>query len=300
MMNGARLNTGIQGLSASQAAYHGALAYAKDRLQMRAPDGPKFPQKPADPIIVHPDVRRMLLTQKALTEGNRAMAYFVTQQIEISKHAQDADAVKRANDLVAFMIPIIKGFLTEAALEVANNGIQVFGGHGYIQEHGQEQIYRDAKIFTLYEGTSGIQALDLAGRKLMLMQHGQIGAMADIIQAHINENSTPYSKALQHHLDLWQRATAHIAGHAAKDPAAVGAASFDYMMLSGYVVLGWLWSRMHQCAERGQGALGQDFYQGKIHTAAFYFDKILPRCESLVKTIESGSEPLMSIASDQF
>ena len=160
MMNSARLNTGIQGLSATQASYASALAYAKDRLQMRAATGAKFPNKPADPIIVHPDVRRMLLTMKAFAEGNRAMAYFAGQQIEIIKHSKDPAEVQRADKLMAFLTPIIKAFLTEVALEATDNGVQIFGGHGYIREHGQEQWHRDAKIFTLYEGTTGIQALD--------------------------------------------------------------------------------------------------------------------------------------------
>ncbi|GAA4823281.1 acyl-CoA dehydrogenase [Marinicella pacifica] len=300
MMNGARLNTGIQGLAATQASFQNALAYAKERLQMRAPEGPKYPNKPADPIIVHPDVRRMLLTQKAFAEGNRAMAYFAGQQLEVIKHSKDAEEVKRAEQILAFLIPIIKGFITETALEATTHGIQIYGGHGYIKEHGQEQWYRDARIFTLYEGTTGIQALDLTGRKLLQIQKGQIGHMADIIQDFINQHDTPYNKQLQKALDDWQDITAFITRSATKDPNEVGSASVDYLMLSGYVVLAYFWARLHNSAEHSKGQLGAEFYAGKQKTAAFYFAKILPRIESHQASIRSGADSLMDIQASEF
>ncbi len=300
MMNGARLNTGIQGLAATQASYESALVYAKERLQMRAATGPKLPNKPADPIIVHPDVRRMLLTQKAFAEGNRAMAYFVGQQIEIIKHSKDEAEVKRADGLLAFLTPIIKAFLTEVALEATDNGVQIFGGHGYIREHGQEQWHRDAKIFTLYEGTTGIQALDLTGRKMLMMQHGQIGEMADIIQNFINDTDTPLNGELQSYLDMWQEVTQFIVQQAQKNPNEVGAASVDYLMLSGYVILAYFWAQLHNSAEHSKGQLGADFYSGKQKTAKFYFAKILPRCHSLKATIFTGADPLMDIEESEF
>ncbi|MCX7553904.1 acyl-CoA dehydrogenase C-terminal domain-containing protein [Marinicella sp. S1101] len=300
MMNGARLNTGIQGLSATQASYESALMYAKERLQMRAATGPKLPNKPADPIIVHPDVRRMLLTQKAFAEGNRAMAYFVGQQIEIIKHSKDENEVKRADKLLAFLTPILKAFLTEVALEATDNGVQIFGGHGYIREHGQEQWHRDAKIFTLYEGTTGIQALDLTGRKMLMMQHGQIGEMADIIQDFINNNDTPLNDELQNYLDMWQEVTQFIVQEAQKNPNEVGAASVDYLMLSGYVILAYFWAQLHNSAEHNKGQLGAEFYSGKQKTAKFYFAKILPRCHSLKATIFTGADPLMDFEESEF
>jgi len=300
MMNGARLNTGIQGLAATQASYQNALEYAKDRLQMRAADGPKYPNKPADPILVHPDVRRMLLTQKSFAEGNRAMAYFVAQQIEIIKHAKDAEEVARADRLVAFLTPIIKAFLTEVAMEATNHGIQIYGGHGYIKEHGQEQWLRDAKIFTLYEGTTGIQALDLTGRKMLMMQRGEIGEMADLIQTFIDESGSPLAADLQTYLDMWQDTTQYIVGAAQQDPNEVGAASVDYLMLSGYVILAYFWAQMHNSAEHNKGQLGAEFYQGKQKTAVFYFAKILPRCHALKATIMTGSAPLMDLEEAEF
>ncbi|WP_223787584.1 acyl-CoA dehydrogenase C-terminal domain-containing protein [Marinicella meishanensis] len=300
MMNGARLNTGIQGLSATQASYENALAYAKDRLQMRSATGPKMPNKPADPIIVHADVRRMLLTQKAFAEGNRAMAYFVGQKIEVIKHSQDPEAVQQAEQLLAFLTPIIKAFLTEVAMEATNHGIQVYGGHGYIREHGQEQWHRDAKIFTLYEGTTGIQALDLTGRKMLQMQKGQLGEIADIIQDFINQTDTPLNDQLQSYLDMWHEVTGEIVQRAMQNPDEVGAASVDYLMLSGYVILGYFWARMYAAAEQNKGNLGADFYRGKLKTAVFYFHKILPRCQALKATILTGAESLMDIAEGEF
>ncbi|MCF6301130.1 MAG: acyl-CoA dehydrogenase C-terminal domain-containing protein, partial [Proteobacteria bacterium] len=299
-MNSARLNTGIQGLAASQASYSNALAYAKDRLQMRAAKGAQYPDKPADPIIVHPDVRKMLLTMRAFAEGNRAMAYFVAQQIEIIKYSKDREAVKSAHQLSSFLTPIVKAFLTETAMEATNFGIQVYGGHGYISEHGQEQWYRDAKIFTLYEGTTGIQALDLTGRKMLMMQNGQIGQMADIIQSFINDANCDYAKELQQYLDIWLDSTEYIASAATKNPEEVGAASVDYLMMSGYVILAYFWAQMHNSAKDNSGKLGSDFYQGKIKTAAFYFARILPRCLSLQNTIKSGAKSMMNILESEF
>ena len=300
MMNGARLNTGVQGLSATQASYDNALAYAKERLQMRAATGPQLPNKPADPIIVHPDVRKMLLTQKSFAEGNRAMAYFVGQQIEVIKHSQDKNEVERAEKLLAFLTPIVKAFLTEVALEATNYGVQVYGGHGYIREHGQEQWYRDAKIFTLYEGTTGIQALDLTGRKMLMMQGGQIGEIAEMIQNFINTTETPLNKDLQDYLDLWQEVTAHIAKQSTQDPNEVGSASVDYLMMSGYVILAYFWAQLHNSADNNKGQLGADFYNGKKKTAVFYFAKILPRCHALRATIMTGADPLMTIEESEF
>jgi hypothetical protein len=300
MMNGARLNTGIQGLSATQASYESALVYAKERLQMRSATGAKNPEKAADPIIVHADVRRMLLTQKAFAEGNRAMAYFVGQQIEVIKHAKDASEVERAEKLLAFLTPIIKAFLTEVAMEATNYGIQVFGGHGYIREHGQEQWHRDAKIFTLYEGTTGIQALDLTGRKMLMMQKGQIGEMAELIQNFINETKTPFNDELQSYLEMWQEMTSFIAGKAMKNADEVGAASVDYLMMSGYVILAYFWAQLHNSAEHNKGQLGADFYNGKKKTAQFYFAKILPRCHALKATIMTGADTLMDIKESEF
>ncbi len=300
MMNGARLNTGIQGMAVSSASYLGALEYAKDRLQMRSLTGAKFPEKSADPIIVHPDVRRMLLTQKALSEGNRALTYFTTQQLEISRLAESEEERKRADAMVAILTPIVKAFMTEAALEVTNLGIQIFGGHGYIAEHGMEQLYRDAKIFTLYEGTTGIQALDLLGRKIMQFNKGSLGPIADVINDFIKENpENPYSNELQEYMAQWQDLIVKISGKSMQNMDEMGAASVDFLMYSGYVLLAFFWAQMHQSAEKG-GRFGQSFYNGKIKTCEFYFKRILPRAQTHVETMLSGSDNLMSINDDEF
>lgn len=300
MMNGARLNTGIQGMSVSSAAYLGALEYAKDRLQMRSLTGAKYPNKAADPIIVHPDVRRMLLTQKALSEGNRALTYFTTQQIELSHYAEDEEVRKRANEIVVVLTPIVKAFMTETGLEATNYGIQIFGGHGYIREHGMEQLYRDAKIFTLYEGTTGIQALDLLGRKIMQFNHGKLGPLADVINDYIENNAdNPYVPELKEHMQQWQDLILEITKKSMQNMDEMGAASVDFLMYSGYVLLAFFWAQMHQSAEKG-GRFGQSFYNGKKKTCEFYFKRILPRAQQHVTTLRSGSDNLMQITDEEF
>ncbi len=300
MMNGARLNTGIQGMAVSSASYLGALEYAKDRLQMRSLTGAKYPEKAADPIIVHPDVRRMLLTQKALSEGNRALTYFTTQQIEISKHAKDDLTRKLADAKVSILTPIVKAFMTETALEVTNLGIQVFGGHGYISEHGMEQLYRDAKIFTLYEGTTGIQALDLLGRKIMQFNKGSLGPLADEINDFIQNNpNNPYSEELQEYMQQWQEIIIKVSKKSMANMDEMGAASVDFLMYSGYVLLAFLWAQMHESADKG-GRFGQSFYNGKKKTCEFYFKRILPRAQLHVNTMLSGSDNLMQMDESEF
>lgn len=300
MMNGARLNTGIQGVSVSSAAYLGSLEYAKDRLQMRSLTGTKFPKKAADPIIVHPDVRKMLLTQKALSEGCRALSYFTTQKIEISKYAEDAEVRKQADDMVALLTPIVKGFITEVTLEVTNYGIQVYGGHGYIAEHGMEQLHRDAKIFTLYEGTTGIQALDLLGRKIMQFNKGSLSPLSDEIKTWIQENpDNPYADDLQKYMQKWEGLIQELLKKSMANMDEMGAASVDFLMFSGYVLLAYFWAQSYQSAEKG-GRFGQSFYNGKMKTCEFYFKRILPRADTYVETIQSGSDNLMQIHDDEF
>lgn len=300
MMNGARLNTGIQGMAVSSASYLGALEYAKDRLQMRSLTGAKFPEKAADPIIVHPDVRRMLLTQKAFSEGNRALTYLTTQQIELSRHAGSEEERKRADDMVAILTPIVKAFITETALEVTNLGIQVFGGHGYISEHGMEQLYRDAKIFTLYEGTTGIQALDLLGRKIMQFNKGSLGPIADHINDYIQQNpNNPYVDELKEHMQQWQEIILKVSKKSMRNMDEMGAASVDFLMYSGYVLLAFFWAQMYDSADNG-GRFGQSFYTGKKKTCEFYFKRILPRAQMHVNTMLSGSDNLMQINDNEF
>jgi len=300
MMNGARLNTGIQGMAVSSASYLGALEYAKDRLQMRSLTGAKYPDKAADPIIVHPDVRRMLLTQKALSEGCRALTYFTTQQLELSRLSETEEQRARAHEMVVILTPIVKAFMTETALEATNLGIQVFGGHGYISEHGMEQLYRDAKIFTLYEGTTGIQALDLLGRKIMQFNHGSLGPIADVINEFIDNNpDNPYTPELKQYMQQWQELIGKVMKKSMQNMDEMGAASVDFLMYSGYVLLAFFWAQIYQSAEKG-GRFGQSFYQGKMKTCEFYFKRILPKAEAHVKTMLSGSDNLMQFNEDEF
>lgn len=300
MMNGARLNTGIQGMALSSASYLGALEYAKDRLQMRSLTGAKFPDKAADPIIVHPDVRRMLLTQKALSEGNRALTYFTSQQIELSRYAETEEERKRADDMVVILTPIVKAFMTEMGLEATNLGIQIFGGHGYISEHGMEQLYRDAKIFTLYEGTTGIQALDLLGRKIMQFNRGSLGPLADVINDFIEQSpDNPYTQELNEHMQQWQQLIQEVTMKSMKNMDEMGAASVDFLMYSGYVLLAFFWAQMYQSADKG-GRFGESYYNGKKKTCEFYFKRLLPRAQAHVKTMQSGSDNLMNFKDDEF
>ena len=300
MMNGARLNTGIQGMSVASASYLGSLEYAKDRLQMRSLTGAKFPEKAADPIIVHPDVRRMLLTQKAISEGCRAFTYFTTQQIEISRYAESKEERERADAMVVILTPIVKAFMTETALDFTNLGIQIYGGHGYIAEHGMEQLYRDSKIFTLYEGTTGIQALDLLGRKIMQFNKGSLGPIADVINDFIAKNpNNPYTEELNQYMQQWQELIQIVMKKSMQNMDEMGAASVDFLMYSGYVLLAYFWADMYQTSENG-GRFGQSFYDGKKKTCDFYYKRILPRADMHVKTLLSGSNNLMQMSVEEF
>ncbi|MGH8147817.1 MAG: acyl-CoA dehydrogenase C-terminal domain-containing protein [Rhodanobacteraceae bacterium] len=298
MMNTARLAVGLQGLALSERAYQNALAYARERLQMRALSGAKFPDKPADPLIVHGDIRRMLLTQKALIEGGRTLGLYAATLVDIQHRAQDADEVKRADALVSFLTPIIKAMLTENAIECTNLALQVYGGHGYIADNGMEQYVRDARITTIYEGTTQIQALDLLGRKIM-QQRGeglqlfleQLGAFCT---QHANDDSVkdfiPKLSALARE---WAEATQAIGGRAVSNPDEIGAAAVDYLMYSGYVAFAWAWARSVAAAEAS--SLSDDFKQGKRLTARFYFDRILPRTRTHLAAMQAGVDSVFAM-----
>jgi len=239
MMNTARLGVGVQGLGLSDRAYQNALRYARERLQSRAPTGAVFPDKPADPIIVQPDVRRMLLTCKALTEGGRLLAYHAGQQVDISQHATSADERQRADALLGFLTPIVKACLTEWGIECTYHAQQCFGGHGYIAEHGMEQLARDARITTLYEGTTGIQALDLVGRKLLQQQGAGLRVFLDEARTFCREHPElgEWTAPLCAKLDEWEALSTQIAQQAQGTPESIGAAAYDYLFYSGYLVL---------------------------------------------------------------
>ncbi|MDJ0698506.1 MAG: acyl-CoA dehydrogenase C-terminal domain-containing protein [Woeseiaceae bacterium] len=304
-MNFARLGTGVQGLAHSELAFQKSLAYTRDRLQMRSLSGPKNPDGPADPIIVHPDVRRMVLTQKAFAEGGRALVYFASAQGDILTKSQDPAARENASEVLSLLTPIIKAFLTETGFESANLGLQCFGGHGYIAEWGVEQNVRDARIAMLYEGTTGIQALDLLGRKVLRTRGKALDPVTSFIldfckHTRRRKEVRPLLKKLVRLTRQWRSLTRKIGFAAMKNRDAVGAASVDYIMFSGYLLLGVAWAASASAAYRRleQGTTEEAFYRSKIQTAEFYFSKILPRTATLLQTMQAGPDPLMKIDAD--
>jgi alkylation response protein AidB-like acyl-CoA dehydrogenase len=306
-MNFARIGTGLQGLAHSELAFQNSLAYTRDRLQMRSLTGPKNPDGPADPIIVHPDVRRMLLTQKAFAEGGRALIYFASTQGDILTLSDDPEARELADHVLGFLTPIIKAFLTETGFESANLGLQCFGGHGYVNEWGVEQNVRDARIGMLYEGTTGIQALDLLGRKVLGTRGKALAPVTGFIldfckRSRSRKELRPYLKTLVRLTKQWKALTRKIGFAAMRNRDAVGAASVDYIMFSGYVLLGVAWAASARAAYHRleQGTTEEAFYRAKIQTAEFYFAKILPRTTSLLETMSAGPDPLMKMDENQF
>jgi cellobiose-specific phosphotransferase system component IIB len=301
-MNTARIGTGLEGLSATEAAFQGALAYAQDRTQFRSMSGPKNPEMPADPIIVHPDVRRMLLTQKSLAEGNRALANYCMKLVDVTTYSKDETDIKMAEAKLALLTPIVKAFLTETAQEATSYGMQVYGGHGFIAEWGMEQLARDTRICTMYEGTTGIQAIDLLARKIM----GSNGELLNVFTQDIKEYCSKvratsmfnsWTNALDSHVDEWLQITKDIGQAAANKPDELGAASVDYLMYSGYVTVGYFWLQMAVVAQNklDEGTSEKEFYEAKILTARFYFDRMLTRTRSLVSAIHTGSDNLMEM-----
>ncbi len=303
MMNTARLAVGLQGLGLSDRALQNAVRYARERLQSRAPAGPKLPDKPADPIIVHPDVRRMLLTCKALVEGGRLMGYHAALLVDEAHAAPDAAQRERAEALLGFMTPIVKACLTEWGVECTYHALQCFGGHGYIAEHGMEQLARDARITTIYEGTTGIQALDLLGRKVMQLQGAGLRAMLEDIDAFCRAQAgTPalagFLPALQAKAEEWPRMTQAIAQRAQANPEEIGAAAYDYLMYSGYVALAYWWARAVAAAE--VSAHPDAFKAAKRETARFFYARILPRTLTHAAAIDSGAASLMALDAGAF
>jgi len=307
MMNHARLGVGVQGLGIAELSFQGALAYARDRLQGRAATGATLPDKPADPLIVHPDVRRMLLTQKALVEGGRMLAYFSGQQLDIAHSHPDEAARREASDLLALLTPIVKAFLTDAAVEVTNIGVQVYGGHGYIHETGMEQLVRDARITPLYEGTNGIQALDLMGRKVLGSRGDLVRRMAALIVDFCgrhgeNAELKPFIAPLAAIVKEWGELTQFVAAAAAQDRDEAGAAAVDYLQFSGYLCLAWCWARMAATAQEAlaRGTQDADFYRAKLATGRFFFERLLPRASAHAEALRSGAGTVMSLDAAHF
>jgi len=299
-MNTARIGTATQGLAHAELSFQGALAYAKERLAMRSLTGPKNPNGLADPIIVHPDVRRMLLTQKAFAEGSRAFLYYLAQQGDIVS-VGNAEQAKAADDLMALLTPIGKAFVTEVGFEAANLGLQVFGGHGFIREWGMEQIVRDARIAMLYEGTTGIQALDLVGRKVLgsggKLLLGFTAIIDEFCAAHDAPEYAEFVQPLKKHCAEWLELSMKLGEQAMANPDNAGAGAVDYLMYSGYVTLAYFWARMAILAQQKLAAAAgdADFYEAKVLTARFYFERLLPRTESLKITVLAGAHSLMDM-----
>ncbi|MEH6550392.1 MAG: acyl-CoA dehydrogenase C-terminal domain-containing protein [Pseudomonadales bacterium] len=305
-MNTARIGTAAQGLAHAECAYQNSLTYAQERLQMRALSGPKNPDGPADPIIVHPDVRRMLLTQKAFSEGSRMLLYYATFLGDQNSVADEEES-QRLEDTLALLTPVAKAFMTETGFEAANLGMQVFGGHGYIKEWGMEQNVRDARISMIYEGTTGIQALDLLGRKILQTQGRTLKVFGKEISQFCAQNEhnpavAEMIKKLKELLEEWSNLTFEIGAKALENPDEIGAASVDYLMFSGYVTYAYLWARAALVAQRAldNGSTETDYYQSKLFTAQFYYQRILPRTSTLRETMLSGIENLDSANVDPF
>jgi acyl-CoA dehydrogenase len=307
MMNEARLGVGLQGLALSEVASQNAAAYARERIQGRALSGPKAPEKPADPIIVHPDIRRALMTMRAFNEGGRALVLWTALRSDIAHRAEDAAERQAADDQISLLTPVVKGVLTDRGFENAVMAQQVFGGHGYIEEHGMSQYVRDARIAMIYEGANGIQALDLVGRKLAA--NGGRAAMAffkevgDFCEANRGDEAlTAFTKRLKKGLNDLQAATMWLMQNAMARPDNAGAASTDYMHLLGLVAIGYMWAQMAKAAAgkiaRGEG--DKDFLGHKLVTARFYMERIMPETATRLARIEAGADTTMALPAEAF
>lgn len=292
MMNYERLGVGIQGLGLGERSYQSAIEYARERLQSRAPTGAQQPEKAADPIIVHPDVRRMLLTMKALNEGGRAFSTYVAKQLDLAKYSDDEATRQQASELVALLTPVAKAFMTDMGLETTLHGQMVFGGHGYIREWGQEQLVRDCRITQIYEGTNGIQSLDLAGRKLVANGGAFYRHFSQEVHAFIvaNQELQEFTAPLQQAMENLDALSQWLVEQGKANPNEIGAASVEYLHVFGYTAYAYMWALMAKAAQGREGE--EDFYASKMGTARFYFARLLPRIHSLTASVRAGSAPL--------
>lgn len=304
MMNAARLGVGMQSLGLTEVAYQNALVYAKDRLQMRSLTGPKATDKPADPIIVHPDVRRMLLTAKAYAEGGRAFSSYVALQIDKELNHPDEAVRAEAVDEVALLTPIIKAFLTDNGWISTSEAMQVYGGHGFISEWGMEQYVRDSRINMIYEGTNTIQSLDLLGRKILLDNGAKLRKFGAKIQAFIEENGTDEAMSefitpLADLADKVTKLTMEIGMKAFQNPDEVGAAAVPYLRVAGHLVYAYFFAQMAKIALAKQDD-SDPFYKSKLATARFYFARLLPETAMLIRQARAGSASLMALDAELF
>ncbi|WP_010413592.1 acyl-CoA dehydrogenase C-terminal domain-containing protein [Citromicrobium sp. JLT1363] len=307
MMNAARLGVGIQGLSQAEVSYQNAVTYALDRRQGRALTGPAEPDEKADPIFVHPDVRRMLMDAKAFNEGMRAFALWTALQQDLSHALQDEDEKQLADDLVGLMTPVIKGYGTDKGYDVANNMQQVYGGHGYIAEWGMEQFVRDSRIAMIYEGTNGVQAMDLAGRKLA--QHGGRAVQAffklvddEVAAAKDEDGMAELAAALEKSVGEQKAATMWFMQNAMQNPNHLGSGAHHYMHIMGITCLMLMWVKMARVAKAAltQGDTDKAYYEAKVATAHYFADRFVPDAGALRRKIEAGSDSLMALGEDAF
>jgi butyryl-CoA dehydrogenase len=309
MMNAARLHVGVQGLAIAEAAYQAAVAFARERLQGRALTGTKNPQGEADPILVHPDVRKNLLTIRAFVEGARALTAWAAIEIDHAERHPDPERRQAADDLASLLTPVVKAFQTDLGFEAANLALQVHGGYGYVREYGVEQLVRDARITQIYEGTNGIQALDLVGRKMPAHMGRYLRRFFHPVRAFLEVEAMnpalaefvgPTAKAFER----LQRATAWLGQESLKNPDQAGAAATDYLHLFGYTAFAYLWTRMAKVAQEklAAGASGEEkaFYEAKVATARFYVQRMLPASSARFAQVMSGSEPIMAFADAAF
>jgi len=297
MMNAARIGVGNQSLGLTEVAFQSALAYAKERIQMRSLAGPKSPDKPADSILVHPDVRKMLLTAKAYAEGGRALSLYCTLLIDKELHHPDEAVRKESAEMVALLTPIVKAFITDNGWIATSHCMQVLGGHGFIADHGMEQFVRDSRINMIYEGTNTVQSLDLLGRKVLGNQGATLkkfGAMLEDFAETCegNEAMQEFIGPLLKAAELWSTLTFEIGSAATKTPELVGAAAVDYMRIAGHTVFAFWFAKMAKVALEKQNS-GDNFYTAKLQTARFYYAKLLPEIESCAITARAGLAPLM-------
>jgi alkylation response protein AidB-like acyl-CoA dehydrogenase len=311
MMNGARLGVGMQGLGITETAYQNAVAYARDRIQGRSLSGVKRPDQPADPIIFHADVRRMLLTARAYAEGGRAFGYWVALQADLQHHHPDEQVRKDAADLMALTTPIVKAFMTDNGFQCASACMQVFGGHGYIREWGMEQLVRDARINMIYEGTNTIQSLDLLGRKVLMDNGAKLKKFGKLIQDFIEEHGTSTEMAefvtpLADLGDKVQKLTMEVGMKAFGNQDEAGAAAVDYLRIVGHLVYGYFWAKMARIALTRVAQAGKDgkdvdpFYTAKLATARFYFQRLLPETAYHIRAARAGAKGVMEMPVELF
>lgn len=302
MMNFERIGVGIQGIGAAVKSYQNALEYAKDRLQGRAATGAKTPDKAADSIMVHGDVRRMLLNMKSMNEGSRALSTYIAMQLDLATYGEGSAQVK-GEALAALMTPLAKAFFTDVGFENTVTGQQVFGGHGFVREWGQEQLVRDTRISQIYEGTNGVQAMDLLARKVVGSKGAMMQVFLDEVSAYITETTaenmeefiTPLSSALSDLAELTQ----HILKSSAENPNEIGTSANDYLHVFGYTAMAYIWAKMVEVALSKQPS-DDSFYASKVHTARYYFARMLPRTQSLIASAKAGSQTLFEIDDDLF